>query len=152
MIVTVNNSSSAAMDKELLDAAKEGKTQEVQRLIEAGADLSTKDGSGLTALHLASWNGHRATAAVLLEAGAPVHAKSNYGSTPLHAASDKGHHDTAQLLLNKGATVDATNNGGLTPLHYGTNFFLLYLGELEEIRRILHPEPSFTLTKYSELE
>lgn len=144
MIVTVNNNSNAAMDKELLDACKEGNIEEVQRLVEAGADLSTKDGSGLTALHLAAWNGHTKTAAVLLEHGALVHAKSNYGSTPLHAASDKGHHETAQLLLNKSATVDATNNGGLTPLHYG-KFYIVLGAEINLLKQREQPLSRYSL-------
>lgn len=77
---------------------------------------------GFTALHLAAFFGHEATAAALIDAGADVNAAStnqtiSHGATPLHSAIAARHPALAELLLSRGADPNARQDGGITPLH-----------------------------------
>ena len=53
------------MNESLFDAAWEGDTDTVKKLLGAGAGLNARNNSGTTALPLALKNGHTATASVL---------------------------------------------------------------------------------------
>jgi hypothetical protein len=67
--------------KELLDAAAQGHTANVQELLGKGASLESKDKNGRTALMLAAQHGHAATVRVLLEKGADASARDRTGAT-----------------------------------------------------------------------
>ena len=67
--------------KELLDAAAQGHTANVQELIGKGAPLESTDKNGRTALMLAAQHGHAATVRVLLEKGANATARDQTGAT-----------------------------------------------------------------------
>ena len=71
----------------------------------------------LTPLHLASCQGHLATAQFLVEHRAKVAAQDKDGLTPLHLASERGHLDLARLLIKHGAGVKAQARHGPAPLH-----------------------------------
>ena len=60
----------------------------VGRLIEAKADVNSKDIYGRTPLHLAAAYGHERVAVRLLEAKADVNSKNDGGRTPLQYARD----------------------------------------------------------------
>ena len=87
-------------------------------LIDAGADVNTKDNNGETPLHknLRSKvkNANASFAKLLIDAGADVNAKDNDGKTPLHNCKNGA---KAQLLIDAGADVNAKDKGGDTPLH-----------------------------------
>lgn len=88
----------------------------VRLLIEAGADVNTKDRAGWTPLHYACRHGHADIVQLLLDAGADVNAKENNGSTPLSLASLNGHNELVKLLLEKGADINAMGSRGHSPL------------------------------------
>jgi Ankyrin repeats (3 copies) len=96
----------------------------VEVLLANGADVTAKDSTGLTPLHMVVVNGirprHRAddqgpkdVMEALLANGADVNAKDSTGLTPLHMAERK---DLVELLLVHNANVDAQDNDGQTPL------------------------------------
>ena len=60
--------------------------------------------NGMSALHLAAWNGHVQIVKYLLSKGASPQAKSKHGSTPVHAASEKGYTEIVRLLLDHDET------------------------------------------------
>lgn len=116
------------LTKSLHKAAVDGSIEQVKLFISKGADISTKDDYGQTALHCAVVKGHNNITQYLLENGAEVDPTDNAGRTPLHYASGAGGAygviggdiGTAQLLLDKGANINATDKWGWTPLHYAT--------------------------------
>ena len=90
----------------------------VRWLVANGADLSSKNNWGRSALH-ERVGSRRSTIAVLLEMGANVSDKDSYGNTPLHSAASSHHAESAKLLLKYGSNVSAVNNEGLTPIELG---------------------------------
>jgi ankyrin repeat protein len=100
-------------------AAAGDKKRVVECLAEDKAFLEEHSKDGWTALHLASYFGHKEIVQLLLEAGAPVLARSKNGMNnhPLHAAAAGKSRDIVAMLLSAGAEVNATQSGGWTALH-----------------------------------
>ena len=113
----LTQSFSNTMNNALIEAAKSGNLVEIERLLKRGANINTKDSTGRTPLHAASYNDHINIVNFLISNGADVNAKSNVDATPLHMASYSGHADIVNFLVSKGANVNAKDNGGRTPLH-----------------------------------
>ena len=65
----------AATRHRFLEAAKNGRRNEVEALLKAGVVTSVKDASGRTALHLAAGGAHDDMVQTLLEHGADLNAK-----------------------------------------------------------------------------
>lgn len=86
----------------------------VQILLDAGADVSTKDYLGETALHVAARCGDVELVMRLLDAGANVAANDNVGWPPLHDAVRYGRYTVVKLLLDAGADVTTMDNDGRT--------------------------------------
>jgi ankyrin repeat protein len=73
---------------------------------------------GLTALHYAARQGHRAGVAALVKAGANVNRVSDSDRTsPMLIAVSNGHFDVARLLLDNGADPNLADESGLAPLY-----------------------------------
>ncbi|XP_019773681.1 poly [ADP-ribose] polymerase tankyrase [Dendroctonus ponderosae] len=102
----------------LLDAAKKGNLQRVQRLV-SPENINCRDAQGRnsTPLHLAAGYNNVEVAEYLLENGADVNAQDKGGLIPLHNASSYGHLDIAALLIKFNTVVNATDKWGFTPLH-----------------------------------
>ena len=84
-------------------------------------DLVGRKG-GLTPLHFAAREGHRATARTLLEAGADVdRVTEGDHSSPMLLAAIGGHFDLAVELLELGGDPDVTSDAGATPLYAALN-------------------------------
>lgn len=110
--------------KEIIKAAKAGKTELVKTLLATDAALvHARDTDGSTPLHCASWKGHQGVAAVLIDAGADVNAHNqneHWGTTPLHAAAHANQAAIAQMLIEHGADLNAQDMNGKTPLFHTT--------------------------------
>ena len=89
-----------------------------EALIEHGADVRARLGSGATPLHIAARFDAIGTATALLANGAVVDDRDKRGWTPLHAAVRSDAFKMAKVLLNRGTDVDARAERGLTPLHF----------------------------------
>ena len=76
---------------------------------------------GLTALHFAARQGHRASVRALLNAAADVNAVSGDGSSALLVAAINGRFDLAMYLLQRGADPNQASDGGGTPLYGAIN-------------------------------
>lgn len=63
--------------------------------------------NGLTALHLASKEGHTDVVRELIKRGASVKMVTKKGNTALHIASLAGNFDVVKLLIEYGANVNA---------------------------------------------
>ncbi|MDK9706058.1 MAG: ankyrin repeat domain-containing protein [Desulforhopalus sp.] len=94
------------INAELITAAFLGNLEQVQRLLEKGANVNAKRDNGITALMGASLEGHTEIVEVLLAKGADVNAKNNIlgsGYTACDYASRKDHQDIVKLLVRAGA-------------------------------------------------
>jgi ankyrin repeat protein len=87
-------------------AAAVGALATVQRLLELGFAVDTRDDQGATALLRACGAGHRECAAHLLEAGADPSMAARSGVTPLAAAVAARREALVELLLQRGIAVD----------------------------------------------
>lgn len=105
-----------ALDGQLLAAALQGDAAVVHALLAQGANKEVRDGSGATALLIATHNNHVAVARVLIEAGANVNAKDRMQDSPYLYAGARGHNEILKLTLAHGADLKSTNRYGGTAL------------------------------------
>ena len=94
----------------------------VQVLIDAGADIETKDVEGYSPLHFACRSGSLDSVKLLVRAGAGVRVTNNYGGTCLAIAAYHGHIETVRYLLClPEVEVDHANDEGHTALHFAAD-------------------------------
>ena len=99
-------------------------------LLAHGGNLSVRDATGATLLHLPNSMGGRpdrvdtarlAYLSGLVQRGAPVNGRTKAGGTPLHSAASWSGYKTSReymrVLIAGGADVDARDNRGTTPLY-----------------------------------
>lgn len=92
---------------QLMARASTGQTEDVQALLQVGADPNTRGEDDLTALMKAARGGHIQTVQLLLNAGAQVDAEDTKGRTALTEAATGGHTEAVQILLDHHAAVNA---------------------------------------------
>ncbi len=110
----------AGVNEDFLEAAWSGDLSAVNRFIANGYNVNTKTNRDVTALIVASGQGHQEVVQLLLSKGADANAKANNGATALTLAAMNGHQEVVQLLLSKGADVNAKANNGATALTLAT--------------------------------
>jgi ankyrin repeat protein len=137
------------LDRQLLAAVKSGDATAVQRLLQKGARVGTKDGGDETALDIATLQGEGLIFPLLLETKIDTASKNKAlfeaaGNQPaiLVVQSDGGihpqdpryisHAEQVRLLLDRGAEIEAVNEEYDTPLiqaaaHGGTEVVKLLL-------------------------
>jgi ankyrin repeat protein len=108
----------------LMYASRDGRMDTVRMLLEAGANIDTRDANDITPLIAAITNNHPDVARFLIERGADITAVDWYGRTPLWAAVETRNMDLdnasfensinrapfldlIQVLLDKGANANA---------------------------------------------
>ena len=99
-----NNSETTTKDQEqlnknLLTAATEGCTDDIEQLVYQGAKLSAKNVHGQTPLHLVSLYGHLDATRLIIAFGADVNAKDKKGYMPLDYALTGKFADITQILI-----------------------------------------------------
>lgn len=104
--------------KDLFLAAAKGKTDEIDKLLDAGAYADAFDNSDQSPLFWAIEGTHMAAIKTLLAKGASVNAANRHGVTPLLRAIQKDEEIT-KLLVKSGAQV---TTGGWTPLHQAARY------------------------------
>lgn len=99
----------AHLPEQFIAAVRAQNAVEVRRLLEFGADPSTREeATGLTVLMIAAGQGDAPMTRTLLEAGADVLTTDRRGgATALHKACQGGSVEVARLLLEAGAFIDA---------------------------------------------
>jgi len=106
--------------EQLLDAAADGRTRRLLQLLQQPIDpdqtVATVD-PDVTALMLASREGHLGPVALLCDAGADKDKATEDDATALHAASQEGHLEVVRLLCKEGADKDHATVHGVTALH-----------------------------------
>ncbi|WP_311209171.1 MULTISPECIES: ankyrin repeat domain-containing protein [unclassified Aeromicrobium] len=96
-----------ALAQDLLDDAREGRTERLVQHVDAGVPVELTDASGNTLLMLAAYHGHAGTVAALTARGAVVDALNDRGQSPLAGAVFKGEDAVVRVLLEAGADPDA---------------------------------------------
>ena len=100
----------------VVDAARTADWAAVRALVEQGADVTTPQGDGTTALHWAGYWDEDGVAQLLLRAGADVNAANDLGVTPLSTACENGSAAMTRILLDAGANPNAVLSSGETLL------------------------------------
>lgn len=101
----------------LYAAIKGGKIEEVESLIQLGADVNWCNPHGVSCLLAAVSQGHIDCAMLILDAGAyvnEIHPKTS--ETALHICARNGWEDLALELIDKGADVDRKDKDGVSCL------------------------------------
>ena len=90
----------------------------LKSLVNAGAEVNSKDDNGNTPLFWAASRGVLANAQILLQANGDKAAVNNNGDTLLHRSASNGHVMMVKFWVNKcELDVNAQNSIGDTPLH-----------------------------------
>jgi ankyrin repeat protein len=90
---------------------------DVERLLDKGVDVESKNLQLRTALHEAATKPRTDLVRVLLDRGAQIEAKDRYGFTPLHYSAMHDRLETTKLLIEAGADINALNMYDWAPLH-----------------------------------
>jgi ankyrin repeat protein len=116
----------------LVGAAETGDLVLLQRLLDAGVPVDTRDGQGRTAL-LAATHADRVDAArLLIERGADVNAKDAMQDSPFLLAGARGRLAILRMTLARGADLKSTNRYGGTALIPAAHY-----GHVETVRELL---------------
>jgi ankyrin repeat protein len=118
-------------------AAKNGRLEVVQLLLDAGADVNTKfalgSGNDKSPLIQAVENGHIEIVELLIARGADVQQQeSEMQMSPLHYAAAHDEPDMVRILLENGADLNAENSFRWTPL-----FSAARMGSVETVQALL---------------
>lgn len=97
-------------------AAAAGDAAALERLLELGFDVDTRDMQGATSLLRACGKGHFDAAQTLLDAGPDVRLSTPGGATALTAAVTGRHTGVVSLLLEQRVQIDQRLRGGATAL------------------------------------
>jgi uncharacterized protein len=109
------------MSRELIEFVRAGDTAAVKRMVDAGADVETRDAENASLLMLAAHAGDLPMVKLLIESGADVNAGDERGWAPLAKAvynpeSKRGFADVVQTLIDAGANIEAAIGYGVRPL------------------------------------
>ncbi len=103
-------------DLRVAEAVRRGDRDAVRGLLQAGADVDSRQPDGATALHWAAYLDDLDAADLLLGAGARPDAANELGVTPLYLACENGNPALVRRLLAAGADANAALRGGETAL------------------------------------
>lgn len=108
--------SASEAKKSLYEAVKAGSSEKLEQLVNAGADVDTRNAANDTPLIAAGRSGHEEIIKLLLSNGADPAAVNHELMSPLSEAAKNGHGPAVKLLLQAGVDPDGKNGDGLTPL------------------------------------
>jgi ankyrin repeat protein len=95
-------------DMELIEAARNGDSESVARLVMESVDVNFAEQDGTTALHWAAHRNDMGIADLLLVAEADVDVSNDYGVSPVYLACTNRSGEMVRKLLDAGADPNAT--------------------------------------------
>ncbi|ACE05769.1 hypothetical protein Aasi_0340 [Candidatus Amoebophilus asiaticus 5a2] len=108
-------------NRALLEATKNGYTNKICELLNAGADISFRDQWGWSPLHYSVFKGYLEVTKLLLEQGADINARDQRGVTPFYLATSNCSIEMINLLCELRGEEPKLNEkdiNGKTALHY----------------------------------
>ncbi|GAA6070891.1 SH3 and multiple ankyrin repeat domains protein 1 isoform X10 [Tachysurus ichikawai] len=99
----------------LLQACQNGNSQHLEHLLFYGADSSSQNASGNTALHICALYNKESCARILLYRGANKDIKNHSGQTPFQVAVMSGHFELGEIIKNH-RDLDVGESDSFTPL------------------------------------
>lgn len=105
------------------NVARQGKTKDIQRHLDAGVDVNARSPGGDTPLFPAALAGQVEAIKALIAAGADVRIVNRGRDSPLHGAAFLGRIDAVKLLVENEADLNARNSRGETPLDSASHDF-----------------------------
>jgi len=117
----------------LLQAALEGRADEVHLILRTGTEVNAVDEEGHTALMFAAFNGHEAIVRELIDLGAAVDQRDFRGRTALLYAATGPFPETVKLLLDHGADPNQVDSDE----HFSPLMHAAAEGHLEVVRVLL---------------
>ena len=109
-----------AIDYNLMIAASEGYTLEIERLIKKGADVNAEFDPGVTPLVYAVSNNRELTTQMLIKYGADVNIITKHSETPLIIAVKQNNLKIAEALIRADADINFSNLHDVTALHFAS--------------------------------
>ena len=100
--------------------------------------INAQDGTGQSALLLASHNGNMDSVEFILKHGADVYLSSRDGNTPLIQASADGHISVVKKLIERGARLDASQKDGTNAAYRAAQN-----GHLDVLKLLIQIHPNF---------
>lgn len=122
-------------DMELIEAARAGDAESVERLLAEEASVTATDASGMTALIAAAWGNHLAVACALIAAGADVNVQDDTQQSAYLIATSEGYLELLEMTLDAGADVRSLDS------YRGTGLIrAAERGHVEVVERLLETE------------
>src|SRR3989442_2043470 len=97
-----------ATTRDLWRLAETEDTEQLERILERGADINASNGEGVTALMRAAYTGRVKMVRALIDQGAELNATRADGFTPLVLAAFFGHVDVVRVLVEHGADLSTS--------------------------------------------
>ncbi|OFY65951.1 MAG: hypothetical protein A2V64_09935 [Bacteroidetes bacterium RBG_13_43_22] len=121
---------SGALEYNLMLAASEGYSAEVERMIIMGADVDSETSEGVTPLVYAVYNNQPRTVMILLQYKADVNKITARRETPLMIAVKNNSFEIAEILIRYGADVNYQGSYGAASLHFASVYGFLQIADL----------------------
>lgn len=115
------------------EAALNGQTAEVMRILNEGISVNTTDEDGRTALMYGAFNGHTDLLEKLIRKGADVNLRDNFGRTALMFASSGSFPDAVRLLLKNQADPNIADSEE----HFTALMYAAAEGHIEVVKVLL---------------
>ena len=140
---------SAMSDMDFYRLCRNAPYEKILEALDGGANPSSKNTNGTTALMTAAeHNGNARVIRALVEAGADVNAKNHKGNTALMFAAMRNTPEAVRILYEAGADIDAVNSEGKKAADYavsnrklnGTEILKHLKGESESSQETLQTE------------
>ena len=116
LLLVIVQSSLSQDTPELITAIRQGKIEEVKKLVKKGADVNLVYNKRHTPLMTAIYGGNLDIIKLLVDKGADVNLKTEKGGTALTVAASMGSQEVCDLLISQKADIEAVDNEGKTPL------------------------------------
>lgn len=104
------------MNRELIEYAEQGNTEQVRQLLQSGADINATDEQGRTAVMAATYHNHVGTVEALIQAGADINIRDHQRNNVFLYAGAEGMMEILRLAIEADADVMLTNRYGGTAL------------------------------------
>lgn len=98
----------------LHQAAEDGNTNRLIKLLQNNANVNAQDFNDWTPLHSAAYWGQTECIEILLQHGAKINIKNSVGKTPLHLAILNGHTQCVKILLEHDANLEMITSDNKT--------------------------------------